>query len=295
MTMGVGLSAVLVVAIGMEKTAVVLVEVAEDVLVHQSDFCQSNAVLVRGGAGLLIVDPGVHGSELAALADDLGERGEPVAVGFSTHPHWDHLLWHDRLRSAPRYGTARCAATARARRGDASEKAARIAEDVSLELLGTITALPPGTTQIPWDGPRVTIVEHQAHAPGHAALLVEDRGVLVAGDMLSDVEIPLLDLVDPSDPVQDYLDALQLLEDAARAVDVVVPGHGSLGGQGEVRRRIDDDRTYVAVLGEGRDPHDPRVGPSATYGRDWLPGEHQRQLRFVSSGPERDGPTVSTT
>ena len=37
------------------------------------------------------------------------------------------------------------------------------------------------------------IVEHQAHAIGHAALLLADRGVLLAGDMLSDVLIPLLD------------------------------------------------------------------------------------------------------
>jgi hypothetical protein len=22
------------------------------------------------------------------------ERGQPVVAGFSTHPHWDHLLWH---------------------------------------------------------------------------------------------------------------------------------------------------------------------------------------------------------
>ncbi len=28
--------------------------------------------------------------------------------------------------------------------------------------------------------------------PGHAALLIEERGVLVAGDMLSDFLIPLL-------------------------------------------------------------------------------------------------------
>jgi glyoxylase-like metal-dependent hydrolase (beta-lactamase superfamily II) len=35
------------------------------------------------------------------------------------------------------------------------------------------------------------IIEHQAHAVGHAAVLLADRGVLLAGDMLSDVLIPL--------------------------------------------------------------------------------------------------------
>ena len=37
------------------------------------------------------------------------------------------------------------------------------------------------------------MIEHEAHAIGHAAVLLADRGVLVAGDMLSDVLIPLLD------------------------------------------------------------------------------------------------------
>jgi hypothetical protein len=66
-----------------------------------------------------------------------------------------------------------------------------IAEQISWGLFGLITGLPAEMAQIPWDGPQVRIVEHQAHAPGHAALLIEERGVLVAGDMLSDVLIPM--------------------------------------------------------------------------------------------------------
>jgi glyoxylase-like metal-dependent hydrolase (beta-lactamase superfamily II) len=63
----------------------------------------------------------------------------------------------------------------------------------ALDLFGLITGLPAETAQIPWDGPEVRIIEHPAHAQGHAALLIEGRGVLVAGDMLSDVLIPMLD------------------------------------------------------------------------------------------------------
>ncbi len=46
-------------------------QVAEGVLIHQSEFCQSNAVVVHGRAGVLLIDPGVLGYELAALANDL--------------------------------------------------------------------------------------------------------------------------------------------------------------------------------------------------------------------------------
>ncbi len=271
-------------------------QVAEGVLVQQSEFCQSNAVVVQGRAGVLLIDPGVLGHETAALADDLRELGQPVVAGFSTHPHWDHLLWHARLGAVPRYGTARCAATARDRLSDPRAKARiaglippDIAERVPLDLLGLITGLPAEMAQIPWDGPRVRIVEHQAHAPGHAMLLIEERGVLVAGDMLSDVLIPMLDVNDTADPIEDYLAALRLLEGVVGDADVLVPGHGSIGGADQVHARIGQDRAYVRALRDTHGPSDPRLGPSATFGKDWLPGVHARQLQSLAQRSERNG------
>ena len=271
-------------------------QVAEGVLVHQSEFIQSNAVVVQGRAGVLLIDPGVQGHEMACLANDLRELGQPVVAGFSTHPHWDHLLWHARLGAAPRYGTARCAATVRDRLSDAGAKARvaalippDIVEQVPLDLLGLITGLPAETDRIPWVGPQVRIIEHQAHAPGHAALLIEERGVLVAGDLLSDVLIPMLDLNDTADPIEDYLAALRLLEGVAGDVDVVVPGHGAIGGADQVHTRIDQDRAYVHALRDADVLSDPRVGPSATFGKDWLPGVHERQLQHLARRRERVG------
>jgi len=265
----------------------VLRQVAEGVLIHESEFCQSNAVVVPGRAGVLLIDPGVRGSEMACLANDLSDSGQTVVAGFSTHPHWDHLLWHAGLGAAPRYGTARCAATVGALLSDARWQA-RIAqwippdivEQVPLDLLGLITGLPAGTARIPWDGPQVRIIEHHAHAPGHAALLIEERGLLVAGDMLSDVLIPMLDLNDTADPIEDYLAALRLLEGVADGVDVLVPGHGSIGGADQVRARIDQDRAYVHALRNASLLGDPRVGPLATF--DWVSGVHERQLQHLT-------------
>jgi hypothetical protein len=257
----------------------VLRQVAEGVLIHESEFCQSNAVVVQGRSGVLLIDAGVQGDEMACLANDLSESGRTVVAGFSTHPHWDHLLWHASLGAAPRYSTARCAATVRDRLSDAGAKARvralippDIAEHVPLDLLGLITGLPAETARVPWDGPQVRIIEHQAHAPGHAALLIEERGVLVAGDMLSDV--------------------LRLLKGVAADVDVLVPGHGSIGGADQVRERIEQDRAYVHALRDAGVPSDPRVGPSATFGKDWLPGVHERQLQHLAQRRERDGTPV---
>ena len=261
--------------------------VAEGVLTHQSEFCQSNAVVVQGRAGVLLIDPGIRGDEISCLANDLSDSGQTVVAGFSTHPHWDHLLWHAKLGAAPRYGTARCAAKIRGVLSDAGWKTRvagmlppDIAGQIPLDdLFGHITGLPADTTQIPWDGPQVRIIEHQAHASGHAALLVEERGVLVAGDMLSDVLIPMLDL-NGADPIKDYLAALRLLEGAADGIDVLIPGHGSVGGADQVRARIEQDRAYLHALRDTSVPDDPRIGPSATF--DWVADVHEGQLQQLA-------------
>ena len=88
-----------------------LTEIAEGVHVHESEFIKSNSVVVEGSAGVLLIDPGITTDEMACLARDLRERGLAVAAGFSTHPDWDHVLWHPDFGDAPRYGTAACAAS----------------------------------------------------------------------------------------------------------------------------------------------------------------------------------------
>jgi glyoxylase-like metal-dependent hydrolase (beta-lactamase superfamily II) len=264
----------------------VLTQVAEGVLIHDSEFIESKSIVVQGRAGVLLIDPGITGDELADLANDLRELGQPVVAGFSTHPHWDHLLWHATFGDAPRYGTARCAADIRAFLSDAHWQD-HIVEDlppdieVPLELLGLITGLPAEATWIPWDGPRVRIIEHQAHASGHAALLVEEPRVLVAGDMLSDVLVPMLDF-GGTDPIEDYLNGLRLLEGVAGDVDVVVPGHGPVGGADQLHARIDQDRAYVHALRDGKDPSDPRIGPSARPGWEWVSDVHTAQLQHLA-------------
>ena len=80
-----------------------LTQVADGVWVRQSAWVWTNSIVVRGEDGLILVDPGIDGSELDELADDLDRLGIPVIAGFSTHPHWDHLLWHPRFGDVPRY------------------------------------------------------------------------------------------------------------------------------------------------------------------------------------------------
>ncbi len=274
-----------------------LTQVAEGVLVHQSELLQNNAVVVQGRGGVLLIDPGITGEEMACIANDLRELGQPVVAGFATHPDWDHVLWHAELGDAPRYGTARCAARMREVRSNTDWKARvteglppEVAEDIPLDPFGIITGLPSGTARIPWDGPEVRIIEHPAHAPGHAALLIEGRGVLVAGDMLSDVFVPMLDdFNSTNDPIEEYLAGLRLLEGVADDVDVLIPGHGSVGGVGQIHARIELDRVYVQALRDGGGFDDPRIGPSAKPGWEWVSDIHAGQLQSLAQRRERNG------
>jgi glyoxylase-like metal-dependent hydrolase (beta-lactamase superfamily II) len=276
-----------------------LKQVAEGVLIHQSELLENNTVVVQGRGAVLLIDAGLTGDEMVCLANDLSDLGQPVVAGFSTHPDWDHVLWHVELGEALRYGTARCAAFMRDLRSKTDWKARvveglppEIAEDIPLDLFGLITGLPAETEQIPWDGPPVRIIEHPAHAQGHAALLIEESGVLVAGDMLSDVFIPMLDdFNNTNDPIEEYLIGLRLLEGVADDVDVVIPGHGSVGRADQLRARIDVDRAYVQALRDGGVTNDPRIGPSAKPGWEWVSDIHEGQVQSLSRKAERDRTT----
>ena len=92
--------------------------------------------------------------------------------------------------------------------------------------------------------------------------------------MLSDVFIPMLDdWNSTNDPIEEYLIGLRLLEDVADDVDVLIPGHGSVGVADQVHARIEQDRAYVHALRDAQDPAtrgsahrpSPAGNGSATY------------------------------
>lgn len=243
-----------------------LSEVADGVWVRQSEWVWSNGVAVRGDEGIVLVDPGISGSDLDELADDLDRIGLPVVAGFSTHAHWDHLLWHPRFGQVPRFATAENAAAATEARERAQAMAANSAPGIPLDLIARVTPLPADGGPVPG-----TLVRHEAHAVGHAALLLADRGVLLAGDMLSDVLIPLLDARRPGQ-VDAYDAALDRLGEAAAQVEVVVPGHGAVARGPEVAARLAADRAYIDALRRGVEPVDERLS------QDWLSGPHQSNV-----------------
>lgn len=252
-----------------------LVELTDHVLVRTSEMYMTTTTVVLAGDGrCLVVDPAISKDDMAELTNDLTQRGLQVVAGFSTHPHWDHVLWSLELGSVPRFATDVTAKAIIMKRQQNLLLMDESAPGHNHALFGQLTGLPAGTVTIPWDGPRIGIMEHQAHAPGHAALFIHHDGVLVAGDMCSDTEVPLLDL-DRPDPIGDYRQAIDLFS-TLTAVRHVVPGHGTVGDGDDLRRRLRADVEYLDALEAGHDSRDPRLTV------DWLIRDHDTQLGHFS-------------
>ena len=234
------------------------IEVAPDVFVMTSvRYVTTSTMVCRGGQALL-VDPAWTVGELDAIAAWLGERRLEVSAGFSTHAHHDHLLWHPAFGDAPRW---------------ASPKSVESAIEWRHELTEQLDADYPADWPNPIDGVRavatpavpspfgseieagaIELVVHDGHAPGHTALWIEERGVVLAGDMLSDIELPL---PFTPDDLPAYLEALDILAPVVGRANVLVPGHGHPTDR--PLDRLDADRRYLdAVINGDDDPDDAR-------------------------------------
>ena len=244
-------------------------EIADGVFVATAGLYTTTTTVVAGDdGGCLLIDPAVTVADLTALAGWLSDRGLRPVAGWSTHPHWDHLLWSAAFGSAPRYATPRAVAVAARELTGLVSGVREEAPGHDLTLFARVEPLLG--REIGWAGPRAVVYAHDAHAPGHGAVLLPEAGVLIAGDMLSDIEIPLLDL-DAPDPFDGYRQGLELLA-AVPGVRRLVPGHGHVGDQAEFRRRVDADRAYLDATEAGADVADERLTG------DWLRAEHTRHL-----------------
>ncbi|MGN6220743.1 MAG: MBL fold metallo-hydrolase [Microbacterium sp.] len=231
-----------------------LIEVADGVLVATSAIMSTTSTLLVGDGETLLIDPCWLPSELDGLADVIDDRGLTVVGGFATHAHYDHLLWHERFGAAPRWASRPTAALARDERAELLEGLGADFPRPLADLMGRVRgvdAVIPASSVPRGSAPELVI--HDGHAPGHTAVWLPDQRVLIAGDMLSDVELPL---PFAPDDLEAYVAALDLLAGYASRAAVGIPGHGTPGG--DAQRRLDADRRYLDDVAAGRVPDDPR-------------------------------------
>lgn len=215
----------------------------------------TTSTIVRRESGALLVDPAWTIDELNDIVRWLDHNDCTVTAGFATHAHHDHMLWHPAFGDVPRWASPRSAELAVEWRGELTEMLDVYPPDWPNPLDG-IRGLTGSTIPTPFGADlaeTIELVVHDGHAPGHTAMLLTDRGVLLAGDMLSDIELPL---PFTPDDLPAYLEALDQLAPVVGRASVLVPGHGHPTDR--PMERLDADRRYLDDVIAGREADEPR-------------------------------------
>ena len=222
--------------------------------VRRSAAFQMTSTLLLDPGHSVLVDPGVLPSELDDLAAAVRAASPAALTLILTHPHWDHVLgrpWfpgarvlaHDAFAAAVRRDAAAILAEARALATRHGEAWGRGFEPFRPdEEVGGLRFLRLG----PW---RLVVREAPGHCAAQLTVHLPDARVLLAADMLSDVEIPGLE-----GPPSRYRATLEELIPLAEhgAIETLVPGHGAIArGQEAVLARFRHDLDYLAALTAG--------------------------------------------
>ncbi len=216
-------------------------------------YATTSTVLLDGSGGAVVIDPAWDPDELAAIPADLRALGVRCLAGLATHEHYDHVMWHPDLGEVPRWSSPGTVARLASRRDELLGPLAEYLTPDLIAIAGRLVPLPGDA--LPWAGPRSRCVVHDAHAPNHLAVLVEESGVLVAGDMLSDVELPMP--ADADATLDGYRSGLERLRDVVSEAAWLIPGHGTPTDR--PRDRFDADLRYLDALQSGLPSDDPRV------------------------------------
>ena len=245
------------------------VAVHRDVVVVTSRLWQTTAVAVRSGEEAFLVDSPYFPDELELLPELLRQAGfEPVGL-LATHADFDHLLGRlafpelalgvaestaDRLRAEP-------GATQRELR---AQDAALYASRPSPLSLGAFQELPaPGRLDLGEE--EVELHPAEGHTADGMALIARGAGVLIVGDYLSGVEIPV---ISPGGSIDAYRATLARLAPLAEAAEVVVPGHGRPLDRDGALRVLDEDVDYLDALDRGEERPTMPAGRASSRQRE---------------------------
>lgn len=226
------------------------VNVHEDVLVVVSAVWQTTATAVRAGAGCVLIDSPVMPEELAELPGLLTDSGFAARGLLATHGDWDHLLGRLAFPEAElRAGST--TVTRLAAEPTAAQQRLREFDDEHY-----ISGRPPlelgAVRPLPAAGGTFELVEAGGHTADGMALWLPWAGVLVCGDYLSPVEIPMLS---PGGSLSAYQATLQRLAPLVAQAQTVVPGHGTpLSGEQAATIHAEDVAYLEALAARGDAP-----------------------------------------
>jgi glyoxylase-like metal-dependent hydrolase (beta-lactamase superfamily II) len=216
------------------------------VLVATSRVYQTSCTSIRSGDEGFVVDSPIYPDELEVLPAVLEQAGFSATGLLATHADWDHLMGRLAFPGAALGVAETTAARLTGQPGDAQRKLRAFDEEHYVDRpsplsLGQVQALPvPGHVEI--GGQEIELHPADGHTADGMALWVPWARVLVCGDYLSPVEIPMLSEGGSRDA---YLATLERLRPLVAEAQWVVPGHGAPIEGERASEILDEDVRYL--------------------------------------------------
>lgn len=211
---------------------------------------QTTCTFVRSDDEAFVIDSPVYPDELEALSAIADQAGFPVSGLLTTHADWDHLLGRLAFPDASLGAGESTAERLSSEMGEAQRKLRSFDEQhyVSgrgpLGLAGVQGMPVPGRLGL---GRRheLDLLAADGHTTDGTAFWMPWLKVLVCGDYLSPVEIPMISAGGSADA---YEATLERLRPFVRLAETVVPGHGGpVTGPGALEI-LDADLAYLREL-----------------------------------------------
>ena len=168
----------------------------EDVIAVTSRVYATGCVLVRNGGEAFCIDSPVFPDELEILPAMAAQAGFNVVGVLATHADWDHLLGGYAFPEAP-LGAARASAARLINEPGAAQRELRdfdeefyVSRPGPLSLPGAQRLAVPGYVDI--GAATLELQPADGHTVDGMAIWIPWASVLVAGDYLSPVEIPMI-------------------------------------------------------------------------------------------------------
>ena len=238
--------------------------VHQDVIVVVSGVWQTTSPAVRSGDEGFLIDSPVLPDELDALPTLLEQAGFPVSGLLATHGDWDHLLG---LLAFPQasLGVGESTAT---RLNSEIGAAQRKLRDFDAEWyvsgrrplgLGAFQGLPvPGRLSIGSQGGsggpggvgEIEVYPADGHSVDGVAYWIPWASVLVCGDYLSPVEIPMISAGNGG-TLEAYRETLMRFAPLLGRAELVVPGHGAPLNRSQAQAILAEDVAYLDALRAG--------------------------------------------
>ena len=205
----------------------------------------SNAGVIVDDDGATIVDTLMVRSQWEPFAAAVKELGVPIRRIVLTHAHIDHVGGAKAFPHASVCASPMTSAVLDQTMPLDAYKAFMPAFEEEFDELAELGTR-PATHEIDTAAqltPRVEVLPASGHTDGDLLALVADADVCFAGDMCFFGVTPLAFQGDPAKWAE-------MLDAVAELADTIVPGHGPIGGEAEIRELQGYLRACVAAHGE---------------------------------------------